>query len=155
MIITIQVLREEIGTAVRQIKSRTDQFSLIMHGQEGEGEEKEGFLKKEGAQLCVTHKMCHMGKSCSLGFPVLQFVPHDIIHGKEGEGTQGKMHLKKESGQLFCGKSWSLGFLVLQSVLQDPLRVHATVKRPYGTPLMDTVVNCPINLIIPYDACPT
>ena len=35
-----QVLRDEIGTAVRQIKSRADQFSLIMHGQEGEGEEK-------------------------------------------------------------------------------------------------------------------
>ena len=36
-----QVLREEIGTAMRQIKSRTDQFSLTMHGQEGEGQEKE------------------------------------------------------------------------------------------------------------------
>ena len=32
-----QVLREEIGTAVRQIKSRADQFSLTMHGREGEG----------------------------------------------------------------------------------------------------------------------
>ena len=106
-----QVLREEIGTAIRQIKSRTDQFSLIMHGQEGEGEEKEGFLKKEGAQLCVTHKMCHMGKSCSLGFPVLQFVPHDIIHGKEGEGTQGKMHLRKRVASCFVGKVGASDFL--------------------------------------------
>ena len=44
-----QVLRDEIGTAVRQIKSRADHISLIMHGQEGEGESKEAFLGKEGA----------------------------------------------------------------------------------------------------------
>ena len=40
------------------IKSRADQFSLIIHGQEGDGEDKEGFLKKEGAQVCGTQKMC-------------------------------------------------------------------------------------------------
>ena len=44
-----QVLRDEIGTAVRQIKSRADHISLIMHGQEGKGESKEAFLGKEGA----------------------------------------------------------------------------------------------------------
>ena len=52
----LQVLRDEIGTAVRQIKSRADHISLIMHGQEGEGESKEAFLGKEGAQVCVTHR---------------------------------------------------------------------------------------------------
>ena len=49
-----QVLRDKIGTAVRQIKSRADHFSLIMHGQDGERETKEAFLGKEGAQVCVT-----------------------------------------------------------------------------------------------------
>ena len=43
-----QVLRDKIGTAVRQIKSRTDQFLLIMHGQEGEGQAQEALLGKEG-----------------------------------------------------------------------------------------------------------
>ena len=60
---TSQVLREEIGTAVRQIKSRADQFSLIMHGQEGEGEEKEGFLKKEGSPgVWDTENVSHQRK---------------------------------------------------------------------------------------------
>ena len=36
-------------------KSRADQFSLIIHGQGGEEEAKEGFLGKEGADVCVTH----------------------------------------------------------------------------------------------------
>ena len=45
----LQVLRDEIGTAMLNKKSRADQFSLIIHGQEGEGEEKEEFLKKKGA----------------------------------------------------------------------------------------------------------
>ena len=72
----IQVLRYEIGTAVRQIKSRADQFSLIMHVQEGEGEEKEGFLKKEGAQVCVTHR-CVTGLTLGFLLPhmVLQYAP--------------------------------------------------------------------------------
>ena len=43
----IQVLRDEIGTAMTNKKSRADQFSLIIHGQEGEGEAKEAFLEKE------------------------------------------------------------------------------------------------------------
>ena len=47
-----------LGTAVRQIKSRADQFSLIMHGQKGEGEDMEGFLRKECAQVCGTHPVC-------------------------------------------------------------------------------------------------
>ena len=38
---TGQVLRDEIGTAMTHFKSRADQFSLIIHGQEGEGEDKE------------------------------------------------------------------------------------------------------------------
>ena len=52
----LQVLRDEIGTAMLNKKSRADQFSLIIHGQEGEGEAKEAFLGKEGAQVCVTHR---------------------------------------------------------------------------------------------------
>ena len=36
---------------------RTDQFSLIIHGQEWEGEAKEAFQGKEGAKVCVTQKM--------------------------------------------------------------------------------------------------
>ena len=71
-----QVLRDEIGTAMTTKKSRTDQFSLIIHGQEGEGEAKEAFLVKEGAEVCVTQKMCHRGKSLTLGFSVLQMVLH-------------------------------------------------------------------------------
>ena len=35
--------------------SRADQFFLIIHGQEGEGEAQEAFLGKEGADVCVTH----------------------------------------------------------------------------------------------------
>ena len=58
LIDAIQVLRDEIGTAVRHIKSCTDHFSLIMHGQDGEGETKKAFLGKEGAQVCVTQKIC-------------------------------------------------------------------------------------------------
>ena len=50
-----QVLRDEIGTAMTNIKSRADQFFLIIHGQEGEGEAQEAFLGKEGADVCVTH----------------------------------------------------------------------------------------------------
>ena len=51
-----QVLRDEIGTAMTNKNSRADQFFLIIHGQEGEGEAKEAFLGKEGAQVCVTHR---------------------------------------------------------------------------------------------------
>ena len=57
-----QVLRDEIGTAMTNIKSRPDQFSLIIHSQEGEGEAKKGFLKKGGADVCGTQKMCPTGK---------------------------------------------------------------------------------------------
>ena len=37
MLILIQVLRDKIGTAMTNKKSRADQFSLIIHGQGGEG----------------------------------------------------------------------------------------------------------------------
>ena len=53
---TGQVLRDEIGTAMTNINSRADQFSLIIHSQEGEGEAQEGFLKKGGADVCGTHR---------------------------------------------------------------------------------------------------
>ena len=65
---TTQVLRDEIGTAMTNIKSRADQFSLIIHGQVGEGEAKEASLEKEGAEVCGTQKMCPRGKSLTLGF---------------------------------------------------------------------------------------
>ena len=57
-----------------------------MHGQEGEGEDMKGFLRKECAQVCGTHPVCprsysrifaaaygatrcsHMRKSLTLGF---------------------------------------------------------------------------------------
>ena len=55
-----QALRDEIGTAMTNKKSRADQFPHIIHDQEGEGEAKEGFLGKEGADVCVTQKMCHI-----------------------------------------------------------------------------------------------
>ena len=51
-----QVLRDKIGTAMTNIKSRADQFSLIIHSQEGEGEAQEGFLKKGRADVCGTHR---------------------------------------------------------------------------------------------------
>ena len=38
-------------------KSRADQFSLIIHGQEWEWEAKEALQGKEGAKVCVTQKM--------------------------------------------------------------------------------------------------
>ena len=63
MIKQTQVLRDKIGTAMTNKKSRADQFSLIIHGQEGEGGAKEGFLGKEGADVCVTQKMCHRSYS--------------------------------------------------------------------------------------------
>ena len=75
-----------------------------MHGQEGEGEEKEGFLKKEGAQVCGTQKMCPTRESWSLGFSVPQFVPHDHIHGQEGDRRQRKTPTKRESVQLCVGE---------------------------------------------------
>ena len=46
-----QVLRDEIGTAMTNKSSRADQFSLIIHGQEGEGEAKEAILGEEGVQV--------------------------------------------------------------------------------------------------------
>ena len=95
-----QVLRDEIGTAVRQIKSRADQFSLIMHVQEGEGEEKEGFLKKEGAQVCVTQKMCHRRKSLTLGFFLPQLCRKVIMHNQEGEGEPQEASPQKGSAHL-------------------------------------------------------
>ena len=75
------------------IKSRADQFSLIIHGQEGEGEEKEGFLKEEGAQLCGTHPVC---PSLMLGFPELQMV----LHGASSE--------KKSDPRISCASRSSL-----------------------------------------------
>ena len=95
-LVACQVLRDEIGTAVRQIKSRADQFSLIMHGQEGEGEDMEGFLRKECAQVCGTHPVC---PSLILGFSVLQMV----LHGASSR------------------KSLILGSPVLQVVLQSQI----------------------------------
>ena len=53
-----QVLRDKIGTAMRNKRSRADQFPLIIHDQEGEGESQEAFLEKEGAEVCGTQKMC-------------------------------------------------------------------------------------------------
>ena len=50
-----QVLRDDIGTSMTNIKSRIDQFLLIIHGQQWEGEAQEAFLGKEGADVCVTH----------------------------------------------------------------------------------------------------
>ena len=35
--VNTQVLRDKIGTAMMNKKSRTDPFSLIIHGQGGEG----------------------------------------------------------------------------------------------------------------------
>ena len=84
-----------------------------MHGQEGKGEEKEGFLKKEGAQVCGTQKMCPTRESWSLGFSVLQFVPHDHIYGKEGEGTQRQCPLRKEVSSCFVGEVGVSDFLCL------------------------------------------
>ena len=54
------------------IKSRTDHFSLIIHGQQGEGEAKEAFLGKEGAEVCGTHR-CVPG--LTLGFLLPHMVP--------------------------------------------------------------------------------
>ena len=47
-----QVLGDEIGTAMTHKRSRPDQFSLIIHGQEGEGEAQEVFLEKRVSR-CV------------------------------------------------------------------------------------------------------
>ena len=130
-----QVLRDEIGTAVRQIKSRIDQFSLIMHGQEGEGEEKEGFLKKEGAQVCGTQKMCPTRESWSLGFSVPQFVPHDHIHGQEGDRRQRKTPTKRESVQLCVGEKLEPRISAASICASSSSEVHATKKSSHGTPL--------------------
>ena len=78
-IVSGQVLRDKIGTAMMKKKSRADQFSLIIHGQEGEGEAKKALLGKEGAYVCVTHTVCHRSYSYSasltLGFLLLQLLP--------------------------------------------------------------------------------
>ena len=97
---TAQVLRDEIGTAVRQINSRADHFSLIMHGQEGEGETKEAFLGKEGAQVCGTQKMCPRRKSLTLGFLLPQSCRKVIMHSQEGEGEPQEASPQKESALL-------------------------------------------------------
>ena len=85
-----QVLRDKIGTAMTNTKSRTDQFSLTMHGQEGEGEVQEGFVGKEGAQVCVTQKMCHRRKSLTLGFLLPQSCRKAIYTVREGRESHRK-----------------------------------------------------------------
>ena len=86
----IQVLRDKIGTAIRNKFSRPDQFFLIMHGNEGEGKEKEVFLKKEGA-MCDT-PMCH---SLTLGFHLPQSCCKDIYTVRKGRESHRKPPLKK------------------------------------------------------------
>ena len=113
-----------------------------MHGQEGEGEEKDGFLKKE----CVTHKMCHRGKSCSLGFPVPQFVPHDHIHGQEGDRRQRKTPTKRESVQLCVGEKLEPRISAASICASSSSEVHATKKSSHGSPLVVMVVNGHISL---------
>ena len=51
---TGKVLRDEIGTAMTNINSRADQFSLIIHSQEGEGSPKRDSSRKE-VQMYVGH----------------------------------------------------------------------------------------------------
>ena len=86
-----QVLRDEIGTAMTNINSRADQFSLIIHSQEGEGSPKRDSSRK-GVQMYVGHTGVSQSdariscasngasrsncqrKSLILGFPVLQVV---------------------------------------------------------------------------------
>ena len=47
-----QVLRDKIGTAMMNKKSRAGQFSPLIHDQEGEGEAQETFLVKRVSR-CV------------------------------------------------------------------------------------------------------
>ena len=52
MAVKYQVLRDKIGTAMMNKSSRTDQFPLIIHDQEREGEAQEVFLEKRVSR-CV------------------------------------------------------------------------------------------------------
>ena len=106
-----------------------------MHGQEGEGDDKEGFYKKEGAQVCGTQKMCPTRESWSLGFSVPQFVPHDHIHGQEGDRRQRKTPTKRESVQLCVGEKLEPRISAASICASSSFEVHATEKSSHGTPL--------------------
>ena len=68
-----------------------------MHGQEVEGEAKEWFLKKEGAQVCVTQKMC---PSWTLGFLVPHFVPHGAVSHKKLDSRMKMKHSLRQLDEL-------------------------------------------------------
>ena len=53
----VQVLRDKIGTAIRQIKSRTDQFPSSYMVRKGRGRRKSDF-SREGVQMYVGHRKC-------------------------------------------------------------------------------------------------
>ena len=68
-----------------------------MHGQEGEGEAKEAFLGKEGADVCVTQKMC---PSWTLGF-LLPHLSHLMPQGAVShKKLDSRMKMKHSLRQL-------------------------------------------------------
>ena len=60
----ITSLQADMPGTKRRNRYRHDEYKEshrpYIHGQEGEGEAKEGFLKKEGEDVCVTQIMCHI-----------------------------------------------------------------------------------------------
>ena len=65
-------------------KSRTDQFSLIIHGHDGEGNDKRHFLEKEGAQVCGTHRCVPLAFSDSYAAQIVAAicVPSKNLHSR-------------------------------------------------------------------------
>ena len=68
-----------------------------MHGQEGEGEAKEAFLGKEGADVCVTQKMC---PSWTLGFLLPHFVPRGAVSHQKLDSRMKMKHSLRQLDEL-------------------------------------------------------
>ena len=131
---------------MRNIKSRADQFSLIIHGLRGRRKAQEGFLGKEGAEVCGTHR-CVPGLTLSysrilmrhilwqhpgnLKFLPSDFCCHNCCHkGKESE-CGSNCGSKNPRIRLFQDAAASCATLKSESQTQNPsVRLKKSLMAP-------------------------
>ena len=94
---------------MRDLNSRTDQFLLIIHGQEGEGEAMEAILGEEDVQVCKTQPVCHRSYSRIFAAANGATKPPDEVKVLLSDFIVA--HLAAASLKL---ESLTLGFLLLQ-----------------------------------------